>query len=180
MKLLNYLRKVRQLGFRINLLDFSLYWWNPAVALSLLDLHLKLVLGFLKSLLQTFLLNLLGNAVNLASVQFTSSARRKLHITISTGESLSDVLLLEGFLTIDVVHFNVGAPALPGKDTCAPEVHAPEVQFGHLVVLLVDLCGIDARREKNIAITELHLDALNVIVELSLGPLHRLYHRLSG
>jgi hypothetical protein len=45
-------------------------------------------------------------------------------------EGLTHVLFLEGFLAIDMVHFNVRAPALPGQNTFAPLVHAAEVQFG--------------------------------------------------
>ena len=49
------------------------------------------------------------------------------------------MLFLEGFFTVDVVHFDVGAPALPGKHGLTPHMDTPKVCFGNLVILLVDL-----------------------------------------
>jgi len=57
------------------------------------------------------------------------------------------VLFLEGFLAINVIHFNVWAPALTGQNAFAPYVHAAEMQFSNLVDLLVHHGWIDTRRE---------------------------------
>jgi hypothetical protein len=57
------------------------------------------------------------------------------------------VLFLEGFLSINVIHLNVGAPALPRKNAFAAFVDAAEVQFCYLVLFLVNHGRVNARRE---------------------------------
>ena len=61
-------------GFCTRLLQLLLS--NPRLVLRLFQLQLHLIVGFLEALLQPFMLDLLGDAVYLAAMQFTGPTCR--------------------------------------------------------------------------------------------------------
>lgn len=71
-------------------------------------------------------------------------------MALSALESLAFVLLFEGFLSVDVVHFDVGAPALAREYFIASLVSATVVHLRYLVVLFVDRDRVDSWRESRL------------------------------
>jgi hypothetical protein len=85
--------------------------------------------------------------VELATVQLSCASCRKLLSAVGAGEGLAKMLFLEGLLAVDVIHFDVRAPALTRENTLAASMHAAEMNLAHLVVLFVDFRRVNARRK---------------------------------
>lgn len=96
--------------------------------------------------MKTFALNLLADAVGLASVKLSGPAGRQFGVTIGAGKGLTHVLLLKGLLPIDVVHFDMRSPALARKNALAADMNTSEMHLGHLIILLVNFRRINTRR----------------------------------
>ena len=95
------------------------------------------MLRLLESFLLSLELYLFANGVGLAAVQLAVAPCCEFCIAVGAGEEFSRVFLLKSLFAVDVVHLDVRPPALTGQHRSAPLMHAPEVQLGDLVVLLV-------------------------------------------
>lgn len=87
-----------------------------------------------------------------SAVKFSCATSRQAQVALSAQESLAFVLLFEGFLAVDVVHFDVGAPALPRQYFIASLVSAPVMYLRNLVVLFVDRDRVNSWRERRLGL----------------------------